>query len=80
MPDSKKTSGQQAAPSDTTDLYAKALEVGYFGESPKSIPNEHFSLKTGPESPSAAAQIVDAQRAQLEVAEKSLTNTDPKKG
>jgi hypothetical protein len=77
MPDSKPAA--KTAPKTEEDLYQKALEVGYFGTSPKSIPNEEFSLKTGPASPSAAAQIVDARRAQLDVAEQSLTD-DSKKG
>lgn len=78
MPGSE-SKAPKSAPKTTDDLYQKALEVGYFGDSPKSIPNEAFSLKTGPESPSAAAQIVDARRGQLDVAEQSLTD-DSKKG
>jgi hypothetical protein len=77
MPDSKPAA--KTATKTDDDLYQKALEVGYFGTSPKSIPNEKFSLKTGPASPSAAAQIVDSRRAQLDVAEQSLTD-DSKKG
>jgi hypothetical protein len=79
MPESTSKATPKSAAKTEEDLYQRALEVGYFGESPKSIPNEEFSLKTGPESPSAASQIVDAHRAQLEVAEKSLTD-DSKKG
>lgn len=74
-----ETKAAKAAPKTEEDLYQKALQVGYFGESPKSIPNDEFSLKTGPESPSAASQIVDARRDQLKTAEASLTN-DEKKG
>jgi hypothetical protein len=79
MPESKSTKTAGNSP-PAEDLYQKALEQGYFGESPKSIPNEKFSLKTGPDSPSAASQIVDARRDQLVTAEASLTNDDPKKG
>jgi hypothetical protein len=71
MPESK-----QAPKSAPKDLYQQALERGYFGESPKTIPNEEFSLKTGPDSPSAAAQIVDARRGQLVTAEASLTKRE----
>ncbi len=77
MPDSK--AAKAAAKTDESDLYQKALEVGFFGNSPKSIPNEKFSLQTGPESPSAASQIVDARRDQLTAAEASLTTDEPKK-
>lgn len=73
MPESKSSTPKTADPPDP-------LEVGYFGTSPKSIPNEKFALTTGPHSPSAASQIVDARRAQLDAAEASLTNDDPKKG
>jgi hypothetical protein len=74
MPDTSKPAAKSAAKQPDPH------EVGYFGNSPKSIPNSEFSLKTGPDSPSAASQIVDARRAQLEGAEASLTNDDPKKG
>lgn len=74
MPENKSSSQPKAGSSQPDPL-----EVGYIGVSPKSIPNENFSLKTGPESPSAASQIVDARRAQLDAAEASLTNDDPKK-
>ncbi len=77
MPDSKPAA-KAATQTAAGDLYDKALEVGYFGNSPKTIPNEEFSLKTGPASPSAAAQIVDSRRAQLDVAEKSLTDETKK--
>jgi hypothetical protein len=80
MPDSK-AAPKSAAPKTNEDLYQKALEVGYFGVSPKTIPNAEFALTTGPDSPSAAAQIVDARRGQVATAEASLTNPDdPKKG
>ena len=76
MPENKAAA--KSAPK--TDLHQQALERGYFGDSPKTIPNEEFTLKTGPESPSAASQMVDARRAHLAQAEASLTNDDQKKG
>lgn len=35
----------------------KAREQGYEGYSPSTIPNGEFTLATGPDSPSAAAQL-----------------------
>ena len=76
MPESKPAA--KSAPKTSEDPMQRALEVGYFGDSPKTIPNEEFSLKTGPGSPSAASQVVDARRAQLDQAAASLTNDDKK--
>jgi hypothetical protein len=79
VPDTKASSKNAPTTTAKTDLHQQALEQGYFGTSPKSIPNEQFSLKTGPDSPSAASQIVEARRGQVAVAEASLTN-NPEKG
>lgn len=38
----------------------KARKQGYEGTSPSTVPNEEFSLETGPDSPSAAELHVAA--------------------
>jgi hypothetical protein len=43
----------------------KAREQGYEGYSPSTIPNKEFTLTTGPDSPSAAEQMVKAAEQNL---------------
>jgi hypothetical protein len=46
-------------------LRDKHREQGYEGYSPSVIPNEKFALTSGPDSPSAYEQMVQAAEARL---------------
>jgi len=36
--------------------FDEAAEKGYFGERPPGLPNERYSLESGPEAPTAAEE------------------------
>lgn len=53
----------------------KAREQGYEGYSPSAIPNERFSLATGPDSPSAAEQVADVAERRAQEIRASVTGS-----
>lgn len=57
----KKAAATEELASPAIDL-AAAEDVGYLGTSPDPIPNEEYTLTTGPESPSAAEAHIAALR------------------
>lgn len=69
MPASKPKAVEEAPPKSTDDGGAAALQAladeatskGYFGTVPDPHPNEAYSLKSGPESPSAASHTPAAK-------------------
>lgn len=58
MPASKKTepTGGDAGQAEVQAKVDEADEKGYFGRVPAGPPNEAFSLKSGPDSPTVAEQ------------------------
>lgn len=63
MASTPKTDGGQA---DAQKLVDKAEDRGFIGTKADPRPNSDYSLESGPDSPSAAAQHADALRAQAD--------------
>lgn len=58
MTDQKKApaSKDDAGQGEVKDAFAKAQEQGYFGQEVDPTPNEAFSIKSGPDSPTITEQ------------------------
>lgn len=65
MPQPKQPTGDDVGQKQVQSLRDKHREQGHEGTSPSVIPNEKFALKTGPDSPSAHEQMVQAAEARL---------------
>lgn len=51
-----KKSTQDAGQAEVQKRFDEAAEKGYFGERPPGLPNERYSLESGPDAPTHAEE------------------------